>query len=286
MCEKNTRVYFEDEYCAAVYKKAGEDSQSFFTAFFPDKPFIAAVNRLDTPVSGIMLLAFSAHIQTLFLHAFENGTVKKEYWAVCERPEPVPGCFIEIGAFQRLEHRIGFHTKTQKAFVGDASAESVPLSETVCYDKTARPAAPAKNGSRCKRRRSTGAPLKKAVLHWTLCGKGKRYDFIRIHPETGRTHQIRVQMAAAGRPIKGDLKYGARRSDPVGGIRLHSVGLCFAHPISGRRIAVKAPPLQPDTLWKACTEACLTNEPFTNEPQTDTGTTEGAPSLINSEQRL
>lgn len=274
MCEKNTRIYFEDEYCAAVYKKAGEDSQSFFTAFFPDKPFIAAVNRLDTPVSGIMLLAFSAHIQTLFLHAFENGTVKKEYWAVCERPEPVPGCFIEIGAFQRLEHRIGFHTKTQKAFVGDAPVESVPLSERVCYDKKAHPAAPAKNGSRCKRRRSTGAPLKKAVLYWTLCGKGKRYDFIRIHPETGRTHQIRVQMAAAGRPIKGDLKYGARRSEPGGGIRLHSFGLSFIHPVTGNRISVKAEPRQTDPLWKACTAACLNSSGSVNGRPAESSTDE------------
>ena len=274
MCEKNTRIYFEDEYCAAVYKKAGEDSQSFFTAFFPDKPFIAAVNRLDTPVSGIMLLAFSAHIQTFFLHAFENGTVKKEYWAVCERPEPVPGCFIEIGVFQRLEHRIGFHTKTRKAFVGDAPAESVPLSEPVCYDKKARPAAPAKNGSRCKRRRNTGAPLKKAVLHWTLCGKGERYDFIRIHPETGRTHQIRVQMAAAGRPIKGDLKYGARRSEPGGGIRLHSFGLSFIHPVTGNHISVKAEPQQTDPLWKACTAACLNSSDSMNGQPSESSTDE------------
>ena len=260
MCKENPRIYFEDEYCAVVYKASGENAQTFFTQLFPHKRFITPANRLDTPVSGIMLLAFSAQIQTLLSRAFETGAIQKEYWAICEHNKIHT---VEESDTQRLEHWLGFHTKTQKAFIGAAPSDITKLEK-----RNKKPA------------------LKKAVLYWTLCGKGDKYDFIRINPETGRTHQIRIQMAASGRPIKGDLKYGARRSDPAGGIRLHSVGLCFIHPISGRRIAVKAPPLQPDTLWKACTEACLTNEPFTNEPQTDTAAAEGAPTLINSEQRL
>ena len=231
MCKESIRIYFEDDYCAVAYKASGENSQTFFTSLFPHKSFTAPVNRLDPPVSGIMLLAFSAQIQTLFSRAFEAGSVQKEYWAICERS---PACSAGASGAQRLEHWLGFHTKTQKAFIGMA-----PTAATKPQKRNKKPA------------------LKNAVLYWTLCGKGDRYDFIRISPETGRTHQIRVQMAAVGHPIKGDLKYGARRSDPNGGIRLHAYKLSFIHPVTHQNITVEVPPMQPDNLWQACTAACL-----------------------------
>lgn len=242
MCKETTRVYFEDDYCAVVYKASGENSQTFFTRLFPHKPFIAPVNRLDTPVSGLLLLAFSAPVQTLFSRTFEAGSVQKEYWAICERS---PGHSAEISELQRLEHWLGFHTKTQKAFVGAAPIEIIHAN-TISAGIT-------------KPKKHKKPTLKKAVLYWTLCGKGERYDFIRISPETGRTHQIRVQMAAAGHPIKGDLKYGARRSEPSGGIRLHSYKLSFIHPVTHQTVTVEAPPMQQDTLWKACIAACITD---------------------------
>ena len=261
MCKETTRIYFEDDYCAVAYKASGENSQTFFTQLFPHKPFVAPVNRLDTPVSGIVLLAFSAPVQTLFSRAFESGAVQKEYWAICERSTEHPA---EVSEPQRLEHWLGFHTKTQKAFVGAAPIDITPANTTVA-DIT-------------KPKKHKKPALKKAVLYWTLCGKGDRYDFIRISPETGRTHQIRVQMAAAGHPIKGDLKYGARRSEPSGGIRLHSYKLSFIHPVTHQDITVEAPPMQPDTLWKACIEACTNNTAFTNKGQADAsaGTTASA----------
>ena len=262
MCKESTCIYFEDDYCAVAYKASGENSQTFFAPLFPHKPFVAPVNRLDTPVSGIVLLAFSAHIQTLFSRAFEAGSVQKEYWAICERSAVHSA---ETSEPQRLEHWLGFHTKTQKAFIGaspigTASVGTTPPSAGITKPK--------------KNKKPT---LKHAVLYWTLCGKGDRYDFIRISPETGRTHQIRIQMAAAGHPIKGDLKYGARRSDPNGGIRLHAYKLSFIHPVTHKNITVKAPPVQPDTLWQACTEICLNDTPFTNKEQAKSGTAKDIP---------
>ena len=221
MCKETTRIYFEDDYCAVAYKASGENSQTFFAPLFPHKPFVAPVNRLDTPVSGIVLLAFSAPVQTLFSRAFEAGSVQKEYWAICERSTEYPA---EASEPQRLEHWLGFHTKTQKAFVGADPIDITPPNTS--YDGITKP------------KKHKKPALKKAVLYWTLCGKGDRYDFIRISPETGRTHQIRVQMAAAGHPIKGDLKYGARRSEPNGGIRLHSYKLSFIHPVTHQNITV------------------------------------------------
>ena len=67
---------------------------------------------------------------------------------------------------------------------------------------------------------------------------------------TGRHHQIRCQLAKVGCPIKGDLKYGARRSNPDGSISLLARRVCFVHPVSKEEIRVEAP-LPDDTLWKA-----------------------------------
>ena len=237
---KESRIYFEDDYCAVAYKATGENTQTFFAPLFPHKPFVAPVNRLDTPVSGIVLLAFSAQIQTLFSRAFEAGSVQKEYWAICERTAVHSA---EISGAQRLEHWLGFHTKTQKAFIGAAPIDMTPTNTG--------------SASITKPQKNKTPALKKAVLYWMLCGKGERYDFIRISPVTGRTHQIRVQMAAAGHPIKGDLKYGARRSEQGGGIRLHSYKLSFVHPLTHKKITIEAPPVQPDTLWKACIDVCI-----------------------------
>lgn len=237
---QESRIYFEDDYCAVAYKASGENTQTFFAPLFPHKPFVAPVNRLDTPVSGIVLLAFSAQIQTLFSRAFEAGSVQKEYWAICERTAVHSA---EISGAQRLEHWLGFHTKTQKAFIGAAPIDMTPTNTG--------------SASITKPQKNKTPALKKAVLYWTLCGKGERYDFIRMSPVTGRTHQIRVQMAAAGHPIKGDLKYGARRSEQGGGIRLHSYKLSFVHPLTHKKITIEAPPVQPDTLWKACIDVCI-----------------------------
>nr|MBR6146141.1 RNA pseudouridine synthase [Paludibacteraceae bacterium] len=68
--------------------------------------------------------------------------------------------------------------------------------------------------------------------------------------ETGRHHQIRCQLAAIGCPIKGDLKYGAPRSNPDGGICLHARKISFVHPVSKQQITITAP-VPEDTLWRA-----------------------------------
>lgn len=269
MCKETTRIYFEDNYCAVAYKASGENSQTFFAPLFPHKPFVAPVNRLDTPVSGIVLLAFSARVQTLFSRAFEAGAVQKEYWAICERSAEHP---IEASEPQRLEHWLGFHTKTQKAFVGAAPLD-IASPNTASADIT-------------KPKKHKKPALKKAVLYWTLCGEGDRYDFIRIRPETGRTHQIRVQMAAAGHPIKGDLKYGARRSESSSGIRLHSYKLSFIHPVTHQNITVEAPPMQPDTLWKACMAACTNSTTFSNKGEADAGADTTAPATLPTSHQI
>ena len=89
----------------------------------------------------------------------------------------------------------------------------------------------------------------KAVLNYRLLASGDRYHLLEIDLVTGRKHQIRCQLAAIGCPVKGDLKYGAPRSNPDGGICLQSHRIQFVHPVSGKEIDLTAP-LPPDPLWK------------------------------------
>ncbi len=90
---------------------------------------------------------------------------------------------------------------------------------------------------------------KKAILRYKLLAQSERYYLLDVDLETGRHHQIRCQLSKVGSPIKGDLKYGARRSNPDGSISLHARRLSFIHPVSKIEIDVVAP-VPNDRLWK------------------------------------
>ena len=90
---------------------------------------------------------------------------------------------------------------------------------------------------------------KKAILHYRVIGHSDNYSLIEVRLLTGRHHQIRCQLAAMGCPIKGDLKYGAPRSNPDGSISLLSRRMEFVHPVSKENICVEAP-LPDDPLWQ------------------------------------
>jgi 23S rRNA pseudouridine1911/1915/1917 synthase len=89
---------------------------------------------------------------------------------------------------------------------------------------------------------------KKAMLRCRVIGHSDRYSLVEVHLLTGRHHQIRCQLAAIGCPIKGDLKYGAPRSNPDGSISLLSHRVEFIHPVSKEPIVVESP-LPADPLW-------------------------------------
>lgn len=91
---------------------------------------------------------------------------------------------------------------------------------------------------------------KEARLKYRLVNKGENYNLLEIQLLTGRKHQIRVQLSAIGCPIKGDLKYGDKRSNPDGSISLVAKSLDFEHPVSHERVHVEAP-CPDDNLWKA-----------------------------------
>lgn len=95
---------------------------------------------------------------------------------------------------------------------------------------------------------------KEAVLSYKTLAVGDHYSLLEVNLETGRHHQIRCQLAAIGCPIKGDLKYGARRSNPDGGICLHARKIEFVHPVSKQDIVITAPVPQ-DKLWNDLTDS-------------------------------
>lgn len=93
-----------------------------------------------------------------------------------------------------------------------------------------------------------GAKL--AELDYRLIGRSTNYHLIEVDLKTGRHHQIRCQLAHMGCHIKGDLKYGAKRSNPDGGICLLARRVSFIHPVSKKEITVEAP-LPDDPVWQA-----------------------------------
>lgn len=88
------------------------------------------------------------------------------------------------------------------------------------------------------------------MLDYKVIGRSDRYCLIEVNLHTGRHHQIRCQLAAMGCPIKGDLKYGAPRSNPDGCICLHARHIEFEHPVSHKPVSVTAPYPEGIGLWR------------------------------------
>ncbi len=93
---------------------------------------------------------------------------------------------------------------------------------------------------------------KEAILTYNIIKVFDNYQLLEIDLETGRHHQIRAQLAKTGVAIKGDLKYGAARSNPDGGISLHARKLEFIHPVTKEKLQLIAPVPQNDAVWRAC----------------------------------
>ena len=91
---------------------------------------------------------------------------------------------------------------------------------------------------------------KRAELDYRLIGRSDRYYLLEVVLKTGRHHQIRCQLAQMGCPIKGDLKYGAKRSNPDGSICLHARKIQFIHPVSKKQIVAEAP-VPNGNLWNS-----------------------------------
>ncbi|NJB85444.1 23S rRNA pseudouridine1911/1915/1917 synthase [Lewinella marina] len=223
------QVLYEDNHLIAVNKPAGYLSQSDATGDVtvmdlvkeyikvrygkPGDVFLGSIHRLDRPVSGVILFARTSKGLTRMTELFRERKVTKTYWAiVAEQPSPIEG---------RLEGYI--YKDPQKN-----------LSKVL----------PKANSNRHQ-----GA--KKAVLDYRLLGRVGSNVLLEVKPETGRPHQIRVQLAQQlDSPIRGDLKYGFRQANEDGNINLHSRSLEFLHPVKKEHVRIVAEPPRQDQMWQ------------------------------------
>ena len=92
---------------------------------------------------------------------------------------------------------------------------------------------------------------KKAILNYKIIKELDNYFLLEITMESGRHHQIRCQLQAIGCPIKGDIKYGSKRTNKDGGIDLHARNIKFMHPVSKKEIDITAP-VRDEKIWQSC----------------------------------
>lgn len=148
-------------------------------------------------------------------------------------------------ALPRLNKMFSTHEQVQKTYLAIVSARPPQEAGTLTHWLTRNEKS---NTARAYQREVPGS--KKAILDYRLIGSSDRYFLLEVHLHTGRHHQIRCQLAAMGCPIKGDLKYGAPRSNPDGSISLHAYRLQLEHPVSHQMLDIKAP-LPADRLWQS-----------------------------------
>lgn len=218
------QVIYEDNHVIIVNKASGEIVQGDKTG--------------DTPLSDIV----GAYIKEKYQ---KPGNV---FVGVVHRLDrPVSGVVVfarTSKALARLNDmfRTGDIHKTYWAIVqGCPSQREATLTHWITRNEK-------QNKSYAHPREVAGS--KKAVLDYRLLTQGDNYSLLEVHLHTGRHHQIRCQLAAIGCPIKGDLKYGSRRSNPDGSISLHARRVEFIHPVSKQPIVVEAPTPN-DNLWTA-----------------------------------
>ena len=224
-------VLYEDNHIIAVNKTCNEIVQGDKTGDTPlsetvkayikakyNKPgevFLGVTHRLDRPTSGVVLFARTSKALTRLNEMFrEKSAMNNEPSAIKKTYWAiVQGCPKQPEA--RLENRLTRNEKLNKSFIAKPGAKDA----------------------------------KQAILSYKTLTKGEHYTLLEISLKTGRHHQIRCQLAAIGCPVKGDLKYGAKRSNPDGGISLHARKIEFIHPVSKQEICITAP-IPEDSLWQ------------------------------------
>ncbi len=219
------KVLYEDNHIIVVNKQSGEIVQGDKTG--------------DTPLSDIV----KAYLKEKYN---KPGNV---FLGVVHRLDrPVSGVVLfakTSKALPRLNKLFAEHEKVKKTYWAIVANKPPQESGTLTHWLTRNEKT---NTAKAYDREVPNS--KKAVLDYRLIAASERYFLLEIQLHTGRHHQIRCQLAKMGCPIKGDLKYGAPRSNPDGSICLHARHLELVHPVSHEAISITAPVPQ-DALWRA-----------------------------------
>jgi 23S rRNA pseudouridine1911/1915/1917 synthase len=219
-------ILFEDNHCLAVVKPAPLLTQgvppgiptleAMVKAYLkerynkPGNVYLGIPHRLDRPVSGVVVFARNTKAARRLAEQFHNREVRKVYWAIVER----------------------------------SAASELPSAEGVWEDWLLK----IKDESRTERVSADTSGARLAVLRYRRLRENDEGALLEIEPRTGRMHQIRVQTAVRGWPVRGDVLYGARL--PFGPpaalprdrlIALHARSLTFLHPIRYEPLTVTAP---------------------------------------------
>lgn len=227
-------VIYEDNHLIIVNKQAGEIVQGDKTG--------------DAPLSDIV---------KNWLKEKHNKPGNVYLGVVHRLDRPVSGVVLfakTSKALPRLNKMFAEHNKVTKTYWAIVQNRPTLPEGTLTHWLTRQEK---NNTARAYDREVPGS--KKAVLDYRLIASSDRYHLLEIHLHTGRHHQIRCQLAKMGCPIKGDLKYGAPRSNPDGSISLHARNLTIEHPVSHETISITAP-VPEDNLWLALSRSCPTKE--------------------------
>lgn len=211
------QIIYEDNHLIALNKRPGQIVQGDKTGDIPlveevkefikqrdAKPgnvYCGVIHRLDRPVSGVVIFAKTSKALSRMNELVKSRDFHKTYHAVVKDMPPSTEGY--------LDDYLVRNEKMNKSFVTKDTQQS-------------------------------GA--KRALLDYRLLSTSKGgYHLLEVVLHTGRHHQIRCQLAHMGCPIKGDLKYGAQRSNPDGSISLHAYRLVFEHPVRHEQVVIEAP---------------------------------------------
>lgn len=222
---ENLDVIYEDNHLIAVNKRAGDIVQGDQTG---DEPLTEVVKR--------------------YIAIRYNKPGQVFLGLVHRLDRPTTGILVLARTSKALERMNALFAdrQTQKTYWAVVH-QAPPKSEGKLIHWLER--RPAQNKSFAFEKEAPGR--KRAVLNYRVLKQLQRYYLLEIDLETGRHHQIRAQLAAIGCTIKGDLKYGAPRSNADGGIHLHARKLTFIHPVRKEPISLIAA-LPKDPVWDAC----------------------------------
>lgn len=219
-------VLYEDNHIIAVNKKVSDLVQGDITgdvtladetkAYIkkkynkPGDVYLGIPHRIDRPVSGVVVFARTSKALTRLNEMFQN-----------HEDQIVKTYWAIVCNIPEKDHEV----------LIDFVVKDAKFNKSHVYSS-------AKKGA------------KMAKLEYSLIGSSQRYYLLKVRLFTGRHHQIRCQLAKIGCPIKGDLKYGAPRSNSDGGISLHARSISFIHPVSKKPLNIIANPDTRDNLWK------------------------------------